>query len=305
MNMGRNEKLEAMLTKMKENGNSQKEHSDEFVQLLKASTVIVPAIMPKDTDPAIMRQMMQNPGKELAVPAGAHPQPCILENDKKKRFLAVFTSEEELRKNQKAPRFPLTLNMEFQACEKLLKEHADLEGIVINAFTQNVIYQVNQKPTDKKEIKVTIEQFHILTRNKMESFYLPKHLFDQKEEFITKLCDKQGAYMKELYDELYTTEVANPYTEDDFEFISLNISEALLLVQITMPQEHHAASTCSTVYFAWNRETNQIWYYAIVNKGEEGYHLHQLKEDGSAADLGEAPAEGNELNTILEMIQND
>lgn len=301
--MDKNAKLEELLVEMKETGASNRE---DFLQLLKASTVIVPALMPKDTDPAIMRRMMQNPGRELAIPEGAHPQPCILENDKKQRFLAVFTSEEELRKNQTAPKFPLTLNMDFSSCEKLLKEHSDLEGIVINAFTQNVIFQLNKKQSEKKEIQVTLEQFHILTRNKMESFYLPKQLFDKKGSFISELCDGQGAFMKEQYDALYTTEVANPYTEEDFEFISLNISEALLLVQLTMPQKHHSANTCATIYFAWNRDTDKVWYYAIVNKGEEeGYHLHQLREDGSAADLGNAPAEGNELNTILEMVQNE
>lgn len=300
-----NKKLEKILEEMKAKGRGNQEHSEEFLTLLKASSVVVPAVMPKNTSPEIMRQMLQNPGKEQAIPAGAHPQPCILENEKKEKFLAVFTSEEEMKKSQKAPKFPLTLNMSFQACIDFLKKSSDVIGAVINPFTHNVIFQLNEKK-QPKQIQVTLEQFHALTRNKMESFYLPKNLFEKKEEVMNQLCEKQGEYLKELYEDLYTTEVACPYVPEDFEFMSLNISEDLVLVQITMPQKYAALNTCPSIFTAWNRSEDKIWYYAIVNGGpEKGNHLHQLKEDGTDVDLGAAPSEGSQLSAILDFIQEN
>lgn len=299
-----NKKLEKMLEQMKAKGQGNSEHSQEFMDLLKASSVVVPAVMPKNTNPEIMRQMLQNPGKEQAIPEGAHPQPCILENEKKQKFLAVFTSEEEMRKSSKAPKFPLTLNMPFQSCMELLKKSPEIVGAVINPFTHNVIFQLNKKEKPQS-VQVTLEQFHILTRQKMESFYLPKNLFEKKGEMITKLSTNQGECMKELYEELYTTEVACPYVPEDFEFMCLNISEDLLLIQITMPPKNIAKNTCPSVFCAWNRKEDKIWYYAIVNGGPDTEnHLHQLLEDGKDVDLGVAPSEGSELSTVLDLIQN-
>ncbi len=300
-----NKELEKVMNEMKAKGNGTL--SEEFFEILKSATVCVPAVMPRDTDPKIMKQLLQNPGQTQAIPEGARPQPCILENEKHEKFLPVFTSEKELNKGEKAPKFPLFLNMEFSSCLDFLQKRPDITGVVINAYTHNVVFQLNKqkmKQAQTKTIQVSLEEFHHLTRNRMESFHLPKKLFEGKEEVISRLCKEQGAYMKELYEELYTTEVACPYTEEDFEFMPLNISEDLLFVQITMPQKYLMLNTCPSVFAAWDQKEEKIWYYAIVMEGsEKGLHLHQLQEDGKDADLGAAPSEGSELSTILDLIQ--
>lgn len=298
-----NKKLEKLMNDMKAKGDGTL--SEEFLEMLKNAVVCVPAVMPRDTKPEVMKKLLQNPGQMQAIPEGAHPQPCILENEKHEKFLAVFTSETELNKGKKAPKFPLYLNMEFSSCIDFLKQRPDITGAVINAYTHNVIFQLNeQKKPQTKTIQVSLEEFHHLTRNKMESFYLPKKLFEGKGEVISRLCKEQGEYMKELYEELYTTEVACPYTAEDFEFMPLNINEDLLFVQITMPGKYLMLNTCPSVFAAWDQKEQKIWYYAIVMGGpEKGLRLHQLLEDGKDSDLGEAPSEGSELSTILDLIQ--
>ena len=42
--------------------------------------------MPKNTDPAILRQMAGPAGKSMPVPKGAQPVPCILQNEEGKKF---------------------------------------------------------------------------------------------------------------------------------------------------------------------------------------------------------------------------
>jgi hypothetical protein len=296
-----NSKLEKLLEEMKAAGGD--EQKEAFFSLLNTSKVIVPAVMPKNTSPEIMRQMLQNAGKEQAIPEGAHPQPCVLENEQKEKFLPVFTSEQELRKSANAPNFPLTLNLDFKVCIDLLQKSKDIKGAVINPYTHNVVFRINE-PKQQKEIQVTVEQFHELTRNKLESFYLPKKLFTQKKEIVQKLCEGKGAYVKELYEELYTTEVACPYTEEDFDVMSLNISEDLVLVQIIMPPKYAVANTCPAVFAAWDKKAEKIWYYAIVLAAtNQEKQLHELKEDGTHINLGAAPSEGSELSTVLDLIQ--
>lgn len=297
-----NKKLEKMLDEMKANGKNQLQ--EEFVALLKQSTVVVPALMPRDTNPEIMCQLLQNPGKTLAIPQGANPQPCILEDGEGKKFLAIFTSETEMKKNSNAPKFPVTLNLAFENCIDLVRKNPEITGAVINPFTHNVIFRVEEtKNQQPQTIQVTIEQFHHLTRQKMEAFYLPKSLFEQKAELIGRLQKEQGNCLKEMYEELYDTEVACPYVPEDFEFMCLNISEELLLLRITMPEKYLTDNTCPCVMVGWNAVREELWYYSILLVPNGKAQLHQRLEDGQDVNLGEAPAEGSELSTVIDLIQ--
>lgn len=297
-----NNKLEQMLDEMKAAGKNGAP-SQEFTDLLKRSTVIVPALMPGDTSPEIMRQMLQNPGVAQAIPAGANPQPCIIQSGDGKKYLPIFTSEAEMKKNAKAPKFPLMLNLPFDNCMKLVQKNPEIIGAVINPYTHNVIFRVEATQPQQKTVQVTIEQFHFLTRQKMEAFYLPKSLFEQKETLFNRLRDEQGDCLKELYEELYDTEVACPYVPEDFEFMCLNISDELSLLRITMPTSHLADHTCPIVFVAWNGKKQIIRYYAIVLIKGEKAQLHERLEDGTDVNLGDAPEEGNELTTIIDLIQ--
>ena len=295
-----NKKLEQMLNEMKA---KQENPSQEFIELLKASNVIVPALMPKNTSPEIIRQMMQNPGQPQKIPAGANPQPCVLENANGKRYLAIFTSEDEAHKgNDKTPKFPITLNLPFENCIGLIRSNSKIDGAVINPFTHNVIFHVQENAPQEKPVQLTVEQFHHLSRQKMEAFYLPKTLFEKKAEVFEKLRDEQGVYLKELYEEVYDTEIACPYVAEDFEFMCLNISDELSILRITMPQKYTAIGTCPCVIIGWNEKEQKIWYYGIVI-AQGKTQLHQRMEDGTDVNLGDAPAEGNELTTVLDLIQ--
>lgn len=295
-----NKKLEQMLDEMKAKN---EKPSQEFMELLQASHVIVPAFMPKSTDPEIMRQMLQNPGQPQKIPAGANPQPLVLENAAGKKYLALFSSEAEAHKGPDNQKFPLTLNMPFENCVGLIRKNPNIDGAVINPFSHNVIFHVEENAPQTKSVQVTVEQFHQLSRQKMEAFYLPKNLFEKKAELFNKLRDEQGVCMKELYEEVYDTEIACPYVPEDFEFMCLNISEELSILRITMPEKHTAVGTCPCVIVGWNEKEQKIWYYAIVITQEKP-QLHQRLEDGTDVNLGVAPAEGSELTTVIDLIQN-
>lgn len=298
-----NRELEKMMNDFKAAGSGQP--SEEFVEKLKSSYVAVPALMPPNTDPEIMRRLINNPGKEQAIPNGISPQPCLLENGKGDKLLAVFTSEKEMQKNKEAPKFPITMRVSFEDCVKLIRQSNEITGAVINPFTHNMVFRVEEnKPTQQNQtVQVTIEQFHNLTRQRMETNYLPRILFDQKEEAVIKLRDGRGEYLRELYEDLYNTEVACPYAADDFEVMSLNISDELLLMRVSMPEMNLSERICPCVFVGWNKKAQKIWYYAVVIEKGKKHMLYELKENGVSENLGEAPQEGSELTTIIDLIQ--
>ncbi len=298
-----NRELEKMMNDFKAAGSGQP--SEEFVEKLKSSYVAVPALMPPNTDPEIMRRLINNPGKEQAIPNGISPQPCLLENGKGDKLLAVFTSEKEMQKNKEAPKFPITMRVSFEDCVKLIRQSNEITGAVINPFTHNMVFRVEEnKPAQQNQtVQVTIEQFHNLTRQRMETNYLPRILFDQKEEAVIKLRDGRGEYLRELYEDLYNTEVACPYAADDFEVMSLNISDELLLMRVSMPEMNLSERICPCVFVGWNKKAQKIWYYAVVIEKGKKHMLYELKENGVSENLGEAPQEGSELTTIIDLIQ--
>jgi len=298
-----NRELEKMIRDLKAAGAGQP--SEEFMDKLKASYVVVPALIPPDTDPAIMKRLLQNPGRELAIPDGVSPQPCLLENGQGDKLLAVFTSEKEMHKNKEAPKFPITMRVAFEDCINLIRKSDEILGAVINPFTHNMVFRVEEnKPVQQTHaVQITAGQFHNLTRQRMEANYLPKTLFDKKEEAVMKLRDGRGEYLRLLYEDLYNTELACPYAAEDFEVMSLNISDELLLMRISMPQLNLAERTCPCVFVGWNGKAQKVWYYAVVIEQGRNQALYEMKEDGISEKLGKAPEEGSELTAIIDLIQ--
>ena len=61
-----NSNIEKLLDEMKKNQSN--ELAAQLTEALGKAFVYVPATMPKDTDPAILKKMMENPGVESPIP---------------------------------------------------------------------------------------------------------------------------------------------------------------------------------------------------------------------------------------------
>ena len=136
------ELLEA-LDAMKKEAN--KENAEKLSKLLDESIVYIPAIIPKNTDPAILRQMAGPAGKSMPVPKGAQPVPCILQNEEGKKFFPIFTSEEEIAKGTNIANYPITLNMPFKMCLDVMIKVVHVDGAVINPYSHNITMNINRK----------------------------------------------------------------------------------------------------------------------------------------------------------------
>ena len=281
----------------------------KIIQELQQSIVILPTVMPPDTDPALLQQMKEagGHGKEAPLPEGANPTPCILEDQEGKKLMPVFTLTEELEKDKIADQFPIRLNIPFQHCVRLLGQTEDIRAIVVNPFSHNfrVDFSIEQQEKSAGEIqngqKITVEQFHALVRQHVEATLMPERLFQEKEEFINQVKQGGKEFIFSLFEPPYTKGQQCPYTAEDFDVMSLMIREDLLVVQITLPDKHFYPGTCSKVYLVWNPEKEEAAYYAIVLRKDKHLILHQAFEDGTNREISEAPAEGSELQAIIDL----
>lgn len=293
-----NRKIEKILDEMKEKQSN--ELATQLTEALSEAHVYVPATMPKDTDPEILKKMMENPGVESPIPEGAQPQPCILQNDNGMRFFPVFTSEEEMQKGAGVPRFPITLNLPFKTCLDIMSSISGITAAVLNPFNQNIVMNVSKNAA--KQTQLTEAQFHAVIRQQMESRVFPNKVHTGGEEYINDLCERQGECIMELFEEPYAKTDNCPYSAEDYEFMTLNISDTLRLIRITMPTDKQYPEMAISVFIAWNPVEKKSRYFAII-KGREGEEnkLYEVTAEQKVEALGVAPDDGMELQSIIDL----
>ena len=303
--MPTNKELIEQLELMKKEPNA--EVANKLTQMLSEINVFLPAVMPRNTDPAILRQMAANPKKPQPMPKGARPNPCILQNDDGKKFFPMFTSAEEIEKGRdKILNYPITINMPFKACMDMVLKSTDVEGAVINPFSQNIIINIDRNKQEEqkatKPIKLTEPQFHAMVRQQMESNTLPRKIFAEGESFIKDLRERGGECLIEFFDEPYAQTKNCPYSSEDYDLMSLSISDTLELIRITMPEEKLYPGTAITLFVTWNPVESKAGYYGILrgSKGEKN-KLMEITSSGKAVDHGDAPDEGSELSSIIDI----
>lgn len=302
------QELEKILDRLTETKDSEVAH--QFMKEVQNSIVILPAVLPPDTDPKLIEQMqeMTKDGKEQPLPEEANPKPCVLEDKKGNKLFPVFTSLEHLYKDRSMEQFPVRLNIPFGRCVQLLGQTPDVRSIVVNPFSHN--FQVDFKIEEKDHAedgqlkngeKITEAQFHALVRQHVEANLLPKRLFTEQATLMKEITEGGKSYILELFKPPYAQNGTCPYTEEDFDVLSLMIRDDLQIIQISLPGKHLYVGTCSKVFLVWNPEKQEAAYYAIVLSKGKHLILHQAFEDGSNKELSEAPEEGSELQTIIDL----
>lgn len=291
---------QAMLQLKKEDT---KENFSRLMELAEQCEFRVPAVLPPDTDPRLVKQILDSNGREMALPDGVAPRPAILQNKKGENFLPIFTSDEQIHKGKS--KAPVILGLPFRTCMDVVTSQEIICGFVINPFDHGITINLNKKEEAKqqqKEVKMTEPQLHAMLRQQLEASILPTALFEQKDELLQEIKEREGEALLEFYTEIYPEQVSCPYTADAFEVMTLNIREDLSIFRIAMPTDKLVPGTCPMVLVAWNPETETLRYFGIV-KGNDGEKAHIMEafEDGTKKDLGEAPSEGSELQFIIDM----
>ena len=118
------------------------------------------------------------------------------------------------------------------------------------------------------------------------------------------LCEKKEEYMDQFFEECYQQKRMYPYLPEDFSVMVMDLSDSLLIVRVDLPVRDMGVPSCFRVYFAWNDETQEGRYFTIEQTQDPGKHLlGEFKKDWKHVDYGEAPAEGAELQRVLDIIR--
>lgn len=261
----------------------------------------------------------------LLVPANINeekkPVPCMLNSKDKGMYFPVYTA---LKQIPQSPRSEAIINMPYLAVNEMTaQQQENLGGVVINPFTDNLIFkmplvlriqEVEKKRRElakqggepkKKTLQLTPEQYLQFERRQFEFGFLPKRFFEQGQAFMDELCEKKEEYIDQLFEEAYQEKRRYPYLPEDFSVMVMNIAEDLLIVRVDLPAQDMAAPSCLRIYLAWNEVAGSGRYLTIETvKDSKERKLGELTLDWKKVDHGVAPVEGAELQYVINLLQD-
>ncbi len=281
-----------------------KENFVGIMELLEKAVVYLPSMVPENLDEKTVEDMKA--GRAVKLPKEAKIMPCLLKKENGGQVLPVFSSQKHIPTDKRSPAL---LGMPFMNCVSMAMLHQDtVESVVLNPFTQNIviprqILEVALKRSQARQTKtvqVTKEQFHQLAHKRVIYEILPAFLHEKKEEGLEQLKADEAKAILGIYAPLYPKEVAMPYREDDFSFLSLNVTDTMQITRIDLPEKNVAVGMCCRIYVVWKRDKQELEYYTI-EKAEEGNEIGRIYADRRHETVKKAPDNGAEIETIMEL----
>lgn len=243
------------------------------------------------------------------------PIPCVIKNKDGQNFLPIYTDKKQIPEHLKSP---AVMNMPYLTVNHVAaqKEH-ELEGIVINPFSNNLIFkmallqQVEEVEKKKKEapvkktVKLNGQQYLQFERHQFEAGFLARKLHTEGQAFIDTLSNEKEEYIDRLFEESFKEKRMYPYLPEDFSVMVLNITEDFSVVRIDMPERDMGRGLAFRIYCTWNSRSKKTGYYLICAGEKKGqFMLNEVTSDLRPMTHGEAPAEGAELQTIIDLAED-
>ena len=149
-------------------------------------------------------------------------------------------------------------------------------------------------------------QFELFARRTCEWGIIPGAVHKEKAEFMKKLEEQQGRFMAALYRQPYGDKIPYPYSEKDFDIMILDIDEETCVASIELPKQNLAPHMAASMYIVWNQKNDEMHYFTIEQRpqGEENV-LCGFGENGKREELQTAPAAGNEISAVLDLVREE
>jgi hypothetical protein len=241
------------------------------------------------------------------------PVPCLISNPQNGMFLPIYSCMEQV---PREPKSTGIINMPYLNANHMVAQGSEVAGIVINPFSQNLVFKrplvekIEEVETQRRVaaqrsgMPMTPEQYRIFERKQFEFGNFPKNFFMKGKELMDELCNRKEAYVDQLFEEGYRENRMYPYLTEDFSVMVMSISSELTVVRVDLPNQDIGTPSCRRVYLVWNEQTNLGRYMTIERTPDENVNLlGEVASDGSHVEHGEAPAEGTELQRIIDLQQ--
>ena len=253
----------------------------------------------------------------LLVPANINeqkqPVPCLINSQENGLFFPAYTSKEQI---PQEPRSEAVINMPYLAINELACRQAEnIGGIVINPFTDNLVFKMplvkridevekGRRNPKVKTMQLTPEQYVLFERKQFEFGFLPKRFFESGKKVMEELGEKKEEYIDQLFEESYQQKRMYPYLPEDFSVMVLNISDDLTIARVDLPSREMGVPSCYRIYLAWDEKEEKGRYMTIEKTKDAGSNLlGEMGSDWKHIDHGQAPVEGAELQTILDILE--
>ena len=247
------------------------------------------------------------------------PIPVYIKNNKGEAFLPIYTSKEQLPKEHATPAI---VNMPYLAINNMAaKKETKLDGIAFNPFSNNLLFKrplvekieavekarkEGKRPEPKaKKVQMTEQQYVVFERLQFEHMFLPTKMFAGGKEFMTQLADNKEQFIDELYEQSYQQKRMYPYMEEDFSVMSMQISDELNVTRVDFPTRDFAPGCAVRAYLVWDESKSDGRYFTIDATKDKTTELIEMTQDHRRISHGEAPVEGAELQTILDMLSDN
>lgn len=309
------QKMEEMMKQYK--ADPSKENLRLLIDQVRKTVFIVPGMVQSEDDrKLIQKSAKENPGGQLKLPEHIKPAPSIIKNKEGLTYLPIYTSASQV---PKEPKSDIVMNMPFRGAYLFaLNDKLDISGIVLNPFSENLMFNKELLSAIRKEeetiaanqqtkqVKVTPQQLEVLLRQKAEFNEIPKRLFSEKTDFLNEIRTKKGELFDQIYRSAYPDAKLYPYQTSEFDMMSLSIAEDLFLTAVDLPPVKVAAMMCYRIYITNNPVTGEIHYFTIERGQEKGEkNLGGVTAEGKHLIYGPAPVEGAEISKIMELISEE
>lgn len=283
-----------------------KENFVKIMEQLEKSTILVPTLLPENVSDEELRQAKA--GKNIKLAKDAKFTPCLLRKETGEQALPIFSSGSQIPSDKTSP---ATLAIPFFSCVSMVMANSEkVDTVVLNPFTQSIVInrQVlevalkrSNMPTGTKTVKLTEKQFHQLAHRRVSYELLPVFLYEKKYEGLEQLQKEEGKFILSLFTSIYPKEIKTPYNEDAFSFMTLNVTDAMQITRIDMPDKELLPGMCSCIYIVWKRNDEELYYYTI-EKAEKGSMITRVYEDRHSENIEPAPENGAEIEAIMTLV---
>lgn len=289
--------------------NQSKENMVQLMANMHPAILFVPATFPADMDKSLLKDLSAD--QPSRIPQGVKLIPAVLKNTAGDKFFPVFTSRNQIPEDKK---YPAMLCLPFVECRNLIdKANGEIKAMVVNPFSNNLILnpafmeatkRAEQQRPQPQRVQMSVKDFHTMIRVQVERGVLPKQVLENDESFIEKLCEEREEFVYGLYAKAYEPgSVACPYTVDDFSVMVLDLSDTMRYINIKLPEKNLEKGSAKAVYIVWNPQEKKAAYYMAQVVEPNAAQLLQICGPKDVKNLGPAPAEGEEIRSIMEVFE--